>query len=65
MLHQGVNIFCLLEVLVLQKGLKILLCIFLEEELESFHKAALFLDCASLVSASLPFPDQQLFKPAL
>ena len=44
--------------LVLQKSSKILLCIFLEREPGSCPKVALFfLDCSSLVSVSLPFPD--------
>ena len=50
--------FHLLGVLVLQKGSKTLLCIFLEEEPGPRPKAALWsLDCSSLVSASPPFPD--------
>ena len=48
----------LLGVLVLQKGSKILFCIFLEEELGPCPKAALlFLGCSSLVAASPSFPD--------
>ena len=44
--------------LALQKSSKILLCIFLEGEPGFCPKAALlFLDCSSLVSVSLPFPD--------
>ena len=58
MLHQVVNIFHLLGVLVLQKSSKILLCIFLEEEPRPCPKATLlFLDCSSLVSASPLFPN--------
>ena len=53
----------LLGALVLQK---ILLCIFLEEEPGPCPKAALLsLDCPSLVSASPPFLDEQLFEPTL
>ena len=45
---------------------KILLCLFLEEESGTCPKPALlFLDGSSLVSASPPFPDQQLSEPAL
>ena len=52
------SFFPLLGVLVLQKGSKILLCIFLEEEPGPCRKAALWsFDCSSLVSASPPFPD--------
>ena len=66
MLHQVVNIFHFLEVSVLQKGPNILLCILLEKELGSSPKTALLsLDYSSLVYASPPFPDQQLFEPAL
>ena len=50
--------FHLLEVSVLQKNSKILLCIFLEREQELRLKAApFFLDCSSL--------HQHLFEPAL
>ena len=50
------NLLHLLEVLVLQKGSKILLCVFLEEEPGPCPKAALLsLDCSSQVSASPPF----------
>ena len=57
-LHQ---VFHLLEVLVLQRGSKILLHIFLEEEPGSCSKSALrSLDGSSLVSASPPFPVEQL-----
>ena len=65
-LHQVVNVFYLLGVLVLQKSSKMLLCIFLEEELGPCLKAALLSpDCFSLVSAFPPFPDEQLFEPSL
>ena len=48
MLHQVVNIFHLLGVLVLQKSSKILLCLYLEMEPGSFPKAALlFLPCVT------------------
>ena len=58
MLHQAVNIFHLLGVLVLQKSAKIFLCVSLEAEAGPCPKAALlFLDYSSLVSASPPFPD--------
>ena len=58
MLHQVVNIFHLLEVLVPQKSSKILFCVSLEVEPRTCIKAALlFLDCFSLVFASRPFPD--------
>ena len=50
--------FDLLGVLVLQKDSKILLCTFLKEEPGLCPKPApLSLDCSSLASASLPFPD--------
>ena len=66
MLHQGVNTFHLLGGLVLQKGSKILLCIFLEEDPGSCPKAALLsIDGSSLVSVSPPFQVEQLFEPAL
>ena len=43
-----------------------LLCVSLEEEPGLCPKAALlFLDFSSLVSASPPFPDEQLFELAL
>ena len=46
----------MLGVLVLQKGSKILLCVFLKEEPGPCPKAVLLsLDCSSLVSASPPF----------
>lgn len=54
MLHQDVNIFYLLGVLVLQKVSKILLCVSLEAEPGPCPKAAvLFLDCSFLDPASL------------
>ena len=57
MLHQVVNIFHLLGVLILQKSLKILLSVSLEVEPGPCSKAALlFLDCSSLASVSPPFP---------
>ena len=50
----------------LQNSSKILWRVSLEGEPGPCPKAALlFLDCSSLVSASPPFPDQQLFEPAL
>ena len=53
-----VNIFYLVRVLVLQKSSKVLLCVSLEGKPGPCPKAAvLFLDCSSLISASLPFPD--------
>ena len=55
MLHQVVNIFHLLEVLVLQKSSKILLCVSLEAEPGPCPKAALlFLDCSSSSLHPLP-----------
>ena len=55
MLHQVVNIFHLLEVLVLQKSSKILLCVSLEAEPGPCPRAALlFLNSSSLVSHPLP-----------
>ena len=58
--------FPLLGVLVLQECSKILSCIFLEEDPGHCPKAALVSsDCSSLVSVSPPFPDEQLFEPAL
>ena len=55
MLHQIVNVFHFLRVLVLQKSAKILLCVSLEVEPASCPKAALlFFDCSSLVLESLP-----------
>ena len=66
MLHQVVNICHLLGVLVLQKSSEMLSCVSLEGEPGSCLKAALlFLGCSSLVSASPPFPDWQLFESAL
>ena len=66
MLHQVLNIFHLLGILVLQKSSKILLCVSLEVEPGPCPKPALLCpDCSSLVSASPPFPDQQLFESAL
>ena len=57
MLHQVVNIFHLLGVLVLPKSAKILLRVSLKAEPGPCPKAALlFLDYSSLVSASPPFP---------
>ena len=62
MLHK---IFHLGGGLFLWNNSKILLYIFLEDEPGPTPKAALlFLDCSSLVSASPPFPDQQLSEPA-
>ena len=53
--------FHLLGTSVLQKGSKTLFCIFLKEEPERCFKAALLcLDGSSQVSASPPFPDEQL-----
>ena len=58
MLHQVVNVFCWLGVLVLQKSSKVLSRVPLEEEAGPCPKAALlFPDCSTLVSASPPFPD--------
>ena len=58
MLHQLVNIFHLLGVIVLQKSSKILLCVSLEAESEPYSKATLlFLDCSSFIFASSPFLD--------
>ena len=57
MLHQVVNIFHLLKVLVLQKSSKILLGISLERATGPCPKAALlFLDCSSLCSATPSLP---------
>lgn len=57
--------FHLLGVLVLQNS-KILLCLFLAKEPGPCPKASVFfIDWSFLVSASPPFPDQQLFEPAL
>ena len=48
------------------KSSKILLCVSLEVEPGPCPKAALlFLGCSSFVSASLPFPDWQLFERLL
>ena len=59
MLHQVLNFFHVLGVLVLQETSMVLLCIFLEEEPGHCPKAApLFLDCSSLVFASPSFSDQ-------
>ena len=56
--NEVLKVFHLLGVLVLQKGAKILSCIFLEEDPGPCPKAALLsLDGPSLVSASPPFPD--------
>ena len=53
-----VNIFHLLEILILKKSSNMLFCVSLEAEPGSCPKAALlFLDCSSVISASLPFPD--------
>ena len=58
MVHQVLNIFYLLGVLVLQQNSNVMLCISLEEEPRPFPKAALlFLGCFSIVSTSPPFPD--------
>ena len=55
-----------MEDLILQGWSKILLCVSLDVELEPSPKAALlFLDFSSLVTVSPPFPNQQLFEPAL
>ena len=56
------------EVIILYLGgdLKVLLCVFLEEEPGLYFIAALlFLDCSSFVSAFPLFPDKQLFESAL
>ena len=61
-----INIFHLLRGLILQNNSKILLSVVLEGEPGPYPKAALLsLDGSSLVSASPPFPDDQLFGPAL
>ena len=66
MLHQVVNNFHLLRGLVMQMSSKILLCVSLEVEPGPCPKAALLsLGGFSLFSTSPPFPDQQLFEPAL
>ena len=66
MLPQVVNIFHVFRVLVLQKSSEILLYTSLEGEPELRPKAALLCFAySSLVSASPPFPDLQLFEPAL
>ena len=62
-LHQVVSIFHVLGVLVLWKNSKILFRIFLEEEPGPCSKA--IFSWLLLVSASPPFPDQQLFEPIL
>ena len=65
MFHRLVNIFHLVRVSVLLKSSKILY-IFLEVEPGPCPKnALLFLHCSSLVTTPPPFPDQQLFEPAL
>ena len=58
--------FPLWGVSVQQQNAKLLLCIFLEEGPGCCPKAALLsLEGSSLVSASPPFPDEQLLEPAL
>ena len=64
MLPQAVNIFHLFRVLVLQKSSEILL--YLPRGTRTLPQGCTVVFAhSSLVSASPPFPDQQLFEPVL